>query len=98
MRLGRNMKQHPRCQLPHPAIIERRGGATLKHQPYMLNHAAARTNGWTDVLRPFPARLVRRPANRQSADVDQFKTPVSERAQLIGRFESLENDVEHATS
>ena len=52
------------------------------------------------MLRPFPAGLVGRAADRHAADVDDLEPAELELAHFVRRFETLQDDVDvhHAAS
>jgi hypothetical protein len=46
----------------------------------------------SDVLRPFPSRLVGGAANRHAADSDDFKPTLVKRANFVGFLKLFENN------
>src|SRR4030095_4591184 len=64
----------------------------------MLPRAACRAHQWTDVLRPFPARLVCRAPDRHAADTNQLEPAFDEHARLVRHVEAFESDKIHMGS
>jgi len=87
VRNRRNMKNVARVQFENATIIERGGCGSRKNESDVFNMTARRPDGWTDMLAPFPTRLVSRAPNRHSAYVHQFKFPFLHHPHFIRRFE-----------
>src|SRR5262249_41097699 len=94
MGLRRDEEEGPRRQLPDAAILERRRGASLEHEPDVLHAAARRTDRGAHVHGPAPAGLVRRASDRRAANRDELEAPPSELTDLVGRLEPPEDDVD----
>src|SRR5690242_16183301 len=58
----------------------------------MFNRTTRRADSGTDVLAPFPPRLIRRTTNCDSADVDNLEFPFLHHAHFIRRVERFQND------
>src|SRR5262245_4149583 len=87
VRLGGNMKERTRPQLDHPAIRERAGRGSRYHETDVLERAQLRPGERRHVHGPFPARLINRPPDRETADFDDLETPLRERPHFIGILE-----------
>ena len=98
MRDGWNVKDLTGTKLDDRAVVERGGGRPGQHEPDVFDCAAGRTDSWTDVLGPFPSRLVGRAADRQAADVDELELALDEHAGFVGCVELFESDRIHDTS
>jgi hypothetical protein len=94
VRYGWNVEEIPRTQLSNSAIVEsdRRGAGY--DQSHVFDVAARGIGRWPDVLRPSPPRFVRRSPDRHPTDVDDLEAALLERADLIGRIEALQDDVD----
>src|SRR5204862_3005384 len=88
VRLGRNMKQRSRSELPHPAILERDRCRSLENESEMLDAAQLQANSRTDIDRPPPTRFVGRATDRHPADVHQLEAALGELAQLVRILEA----------
>ncbi len=63
----RNVKQIACVKLNYATIIERNGRGSRENKPNMFNGTTRGANSWADVLAPFPAWLIRRTTNCDSA-------------------------------
>src|SRR4051812_49403875 len=64
----------------------------------MLDAAEFLVQRWPHVLRPLPAWLVGRSADRQTADVDDLEFALHHLPHFVGLLEALENCVKHSTT
>lgn len=88
-RSRRDVEEHSRTKFVDGAIFHRSGGAAGEHHANMFHVTAGGANAWSDMKGPLPSRLVCRPANRHSADVDDFKLPFFKGAHFVRLFEAL---------
>src|SRR5438477_4769656 len=72
VRLGRDVKERSRSELPHSSILECGGCRSLKYQPEVLDAAQLRSDVRTDIDRPAPAGFINRPTDGHPADVDEL--------------------------
>src|SRR5687768_5120130 len=91
---GRDVKEVAGAHLDHPAVVHRRRRAARHDHSDMLDQARLLAERSADMDRPFPPRLIGRPADDHLAHVDQLEPPELELAHLVGRLEPLEDDVE----
>jgi hypothetical protein len=61
----------------------------------MFNHAFFLTQAFPHVLRPPPTGLISGPSDRHAADAYEFKLAFLKSANLIGFFETLQNNLLH---
>ena len=90
---GTDVKDVSRIHHVRPSI--RHGACSLPgyHHANVLHLTKGSPRNWCDVLRPFPAGFVRRPANRHSADFNEFEPSFFERADLIRVLKSFNQEV-----
>src|SRR5205823_8349972 len=75
------------CALPifhdvRSSILHRARSLSRDHHANVLHLTAGRPGNGCDMLRPFPAGLICRPADRHSADLDEFKPSFLKSANL----------------
>lgn len=89
-----NMEKLAGPKLDDTTVIEggRRGAG--QHHPDMLDGTASRTDRGPHVLGPTPTRLIRRAANRDTAEPDDLEPTQRKRADLVRRFKPLEKDID----
>src|SRR6516162_8961740 len=64
----------------------------------MLNVTTFLAKLFTNVGRPFPARLIGRTANRHASDSDQIELSLFEFPGLLGAIKPLQNYFKHSTA
>ena len=94
MGLGRNVKESAGGKFPNPAVIKRGRGSPLQNQPEMLDAAAVCAHGGTYIHGPAPPGFVGGATDRHAPDRNELEAPASEATDLVGRLETLENDIE----
>src|SRR5438309_4758865 len=94
MGLGRNVKERTRREFPNPTVIERGSGSPLQDQAKMFDVATVCAHSGTYIHGPTPARFVRGATDRHAPDRDELEAPASEPTHLVGRLETLENDID----
>jgi hypothetical protein len=87
----RNVEKIAGFEFNHATVIERNGCSSGKNQADMFDGATRRAYAWTNMLAPFPARLISRTPNRHPSDVHQFEFPFFHRTHFIGRLEPFQN-------
>jgi hypothetical protein len=100
VRYGRDIEKFAGSQFVDSSVGKRGSGGSGKNQSYMLDAAVSLPKGMADVLRPFPARLVGGPTNRQATDLYDLEYPTLETSDLVGIFEAPQNyaDVDHCVA
>src|SRR5215471_19590357 len=79
------------------AVFKRGGRGILQHEPDVFHRAVAGPESTSDMFGPFPARLISRASDSQSTEADDFETPFLHRADFVGCFKFLQNDIVHRT-
>jgi hypothetical protein len=98
VRLRRYVEELSRAQLYYSAIGEGSGSPAREHQTDVLYGAADRTHTWAYMGRPTPARFVGRAADGEAAEMHELEATLDHLSDFVGRFEALENDVNHGAS
>jgi hypothetical protein len=71
-------------------------GSPARHDQSNMFHSAERlTKAPPNMLRPFPARVVCGPPDRQVTNSNDLEFPLVESTHLIGLFKSLQHNVIH---
>src|SRR6185437_14255684 len=86
---GRDVEDVTGLHLADAAVYHRKSRAPRNHDPDVLDHAKLFTLRLADVLRPSPARLIARAANRQAPNVYYFERALLEGEGFIGIFKSF---------
>src|SRR6266480_199643 len=99
---GTNVKDVSRLHDVRSSILHRARSLSRDHHANVLHLTAGRPGNGCDMLRPFPAGLICRPADRHSADLDEFKPSFLKSANLIRLLKSFNYEVnvirKHGTS
>ncbi len=87
----RNVEERPLGQLDDRAVVEGGGRYPGENHADVLHRAACRADRGPDVLRPFPARLVRRPPDNSRTDAHDLEATLLEDPHLVRRLEPLQH-------
>src|ERR1700736_1029338 len=94
VRHRRNIEEFSRVHFDHAPIIESCRRYTREHHADMFNMTASSAKRFADVLAPAPTRLISSATDRHAAEVDDFKLTFHQLSRLIGRLETLQDDIE----
>src|SRR5262249_5915676 len=94
VRILRYVEQLAGTQLEHPAIVERGRGNAGENEPDVLHGTACFPQPGTYMLAPAPPRFIGCAANGHPADMHELELAFGQNASLVGRIETLQNDVE----
>src|SRR6266480_6186108 len=86
---GTDVKDVSRLHHVGPSILHGTCSLPGDHDTNVFHLTKRNSRTWCNVLRPFPARFICRPANRHSADLDEFKLPFLKSANLIRVLKSF---------
>ena len=87
----RNVEDVSSFHLYDAAIIHCRNGTPGDHHADVLHHATLRADGLSDMLGPFPARLVGSAADGHAFDVNDFEGSLFEGAHFVGLLKAFQN-------
>src|SRR5690349_11163056 len=93
MRFGRDVEELTCSKLDDSPVIESRRRRARHDKSNVLDSAALLPQRGTDMLRPPPARLVRRSAERHATEPNKHETTLHEFANLVRLLEALQDDV-----
>lgn len=96
MRLGRNMEELTGSELHDPSIGERGRRGPRQYQPDVLHQAVGCPHTRSDMGGPAPAGLIGRSTDGHSAEPHQLEPSFDHLSNFVGRFKSLQNDVNHS--
>src|SRR6476619_4380986 len=88
VRDGRDVERLAGPELDDPAVGEGRRRGAGQDEPDVLHRAALADEPRADVLRPAPAGMVGRPADRLPADGDQLEPAERHLADLVRLLEA----------
>src|SRR5262249_42250497 len=92
VRHRRNVKEFACFQFDHATVIKCNGSRSRENEPDMFNRTACCADTRSDMFAPLPPRFVRRTANCDSAEVNQFEFPFLHHTHFIRRVERFQND------
>jgi hypothetical protein len=94
MRNWRDVEEITGFEFDHATVIERDRRRSGENEAKVFDRAPRCADTWTDVLAPFPARLISRAANRHPADVHELKFSFLHHPHFIRRLEPFEDHIE----
>src|SRR5206468_11330552 len=91
---GTDVKDVSRLHDVRPSILHGACSLPRDHNANMLYLTKGRPRNGCDMLRPFPAGFICRPADRHSTDLDEFKPSFLKSANLIRVLKSFDQEVD----
>src|SRR5260370_27308027 len=92
VRYWRDVKEIACSQLENAHIVESGRRCAGQHKANVLDPATGGANTRTDVLAPFPTRLVGGAPDRHASKMYQLESPFLQDANFIRRFEALKDN------
>ena len=92
VRIRRHVEQLARPKLEDSPIGKRNCRSPSENKSNVLNRAEPCSDGWSNVLRPFPPGLVGRASDRDATEMDELEAALGHLPDLVGFLEPLEDD------